>query len=68
MWSTRNMLVFASTLLTVGALADEFGRKCIVRGGITLFVVASGLRWHPRNTGRGKCERYSEEKSQERRS
>ncbi|MGY3424551.1 hypothetical protein ACVWZW_005026 [Bradyrhizobium sp. F1.13.4] len=64
------MLALASTLLTIGALADEFGRKCIFRGGITLFVVAFGLRWllSTRNTGRWKCERYSKEKSQERRS
>lgn len=35
------MLAFGSTLLTAGALADEFGRKRIFRMGVALFVAVS---------------------------
>jgi len=36
-------LVFASLLLTAGALADQFGAKRIFLGGLVVFLVASGL-------------------------
>jgi MFS transporter, DHA2 family, methylenomycin A resistance protein len=37
------ILVFASLLLTAGALGDRFGRKRVFLGGLVLFTVASAL-------------------------
>jgi EmrB/QacA subfamily drug resistance transporter len=38
---TAYMLAFASLLLPAGALADRFGRKRVLIGGLVLFTVAS---------------------------
>jgi hypothetical protein len=41
-WITNAfMLVFGSCLMSAGALSDEFGRKRIFVGGVTLFAVVS---------------------------
>ncbi|HZD73471.1 MAG TPA: DHA2 family efflux MFS transporter permease subunit [Actinomycetota bacterium] len=37
------ILVFASLLLTAGALGDRFGRKKVFQVGLVMFTVASGL-------------------------
>jgi MFS family permease len=37
------ILVFASLLLTTGALGDRYGRKRVFQAGLALFTVSSGL-------------------------